>query len=1692
MAQEGENKLIDIQGIARGGSDLDCADGMCNEVVGLVYEQGQLKPYSLESLGVEVTGYSRIYIHNTSAGKNYIFVTDNGEVLWDSEVYIMSHKDMPYNPYEEYSEDVRATLYPRNKIDIDLSTTTPNVSFLGNLMSIDCNNIYLYEGGTYNIKVRNGSVNFRASVGIKPNGYVLCSMGCSGKVLLEAERNTLTQQVREAARKLNSCVGYSYLRYGIRNYNNEYIYLSNPVLVSDGDINSAEEIKPPTDKDGYVRHYKPEDGLWDDLVGHARGIDGALQVDHTGNRQKYYDGQQWTLDELPTVENAPEQLGKRWRGRSGEPEDKFTKATGLPDANFFCEEKIQFHYPNGDFNKEDYGEVNSMCIVEDVDDGGVGWDVVTKAIGFNAYRHGHTTRTTDLYESFFPGKDKYLKGKKQAMYVGGVAGRDIDRSNLRANGTAQRLLNVLTIRIDEPMPKGLENYIMSVDILATKPVDMYDAPEGGGDRKCTPYEVVSSQNIINQLNGVSGVESGAVSQTYNVICRIQYDDIKNLSKNKQGQTYVVRMTGTHVWENGVTGILPYPVSGEEGIKSLRWNIQYQYNSRLHVADITYNSFLGAGASIINPNNPTLLNKWLDRLACHTTCYNAEGGINPYRKWNALGETDKADIWWYQWLGDSGDRLIPLDRFSDDVKAANKFNLSHIYPMGTPFSFADDRITVNDIKVLDSGEDGAMRLYNIHKGNSDTDKLPALPEPATMRVHDATYTFFKNIRSANNGKYGSAERHRDLDFNSIFIKHKTNRHDTDGKRVVKWYDDQDSVEYRRYTPSRFYNYYDTTMPLDARMDALDIITNRITQFSFDLYNEDEGDMIGEELLMLVKSTRYSAKQTGAQKETVSVYNVIPVSLYALDLFNSICLPGIDWAKVEIVSISGAVYKQVGNGYVEKERKELPIHKTFDMANTAGVNDCKWIDSKLEYVTLTGLFDIAKPAVSTTLKSIFDTVRLSIKSDDAPKYVFRVSNVNSLETFDIANEYYSGRGDVIGFASNSNDISTGQFGEYPLYVFTTEGVFSYKVDESGTKAYSVSSPVSRDVCNNRNSICETRDMVLFSSVRGLYCIRGGAVYHLSEIINGEPTDIAINDDTEWRKGNGLAVFNKAITSDSIVTARDAISENTEDSQIADFRAFLADSNTFLSYNYESDIVLASNTEKNYSYTIQLLGDNQCFISKIHSRVNYSINNYPDDTLSCKSLTPTTVEKKDTRSVGEVVSVELLDKTFSVSNYDSESLELDDERTEMHESQELDVYNMELDASALGIDGSIQENPKLTVAFDVKAGFDVINSMLMGENEDSYLSYLGNRFLVSINNEIDINSYRVVVRGENDEVYYDRTENVDVKVSNVDFIDSDSYRFRPADSKPQTYRLYTKSQGVPLLPSSITTNAEDLISSFVYEGQTYPIEEMEDILGCVWSFDITGDESEGDVYCAIGVLVNQGSESTTIGRLIIIDTPDEEQFGTLNVEIPLTSIGNISSNNYRISVSVNCSNSVVRRASYYDSAADVPAEYYSKVYVRSMASVNVSASLAYKEEFKHIVYHNEEYVVYKNVYSDNLFRATYDGNVSEAKDVVIQTRPIKINNDTFKQAFRVSLRGDLNIEEGKTVGLYVMASNDCEKWMYIGGTEHSSSMGNPMVNIGTTIERFSYRYIMVVFAGRLMANSRIRAIEISKNYKYNKKLR
>lgn len=89
-------------------------------------------------------------------------------------------------------------------------------------------------------------------------------------------------------------------------------------------------------------------------------------------------------------------------------------------------------------------------------------------------------------------------------------------------------------------------------------------------------------------------------------------------------------------------------------------------------------------------------------------------------------------------------------------------------------------------------------------------------------------------------------------------------------------------------------------------------------------------------------------------------------------------------------------------------------------------------------------------------------------------------------------------IIGIAANTEPVSTGQFGQYPLLVLTDSGVFAVSVDSDGSYA-SVPPPISREVCSNADSIVQTGNSVLFVSNTGLMEISGGSVRCISNAIN-----------------------------------------------------------------------------------------------------------------------------------------------------------------------------------------------------------------------------------------------------------------------------------------------------------------------------------------------------------------------------------------------------------------------------------------------------------------------------------------------------------------------------------------------------------------------------------------------------------------
>lgn len=118
----------------------------------------------------------------------------------------------------------------------------------------------------------------------------------------------------------------------------------------------------------------------------------------------------------------------------------------------------------------------------------------------------------------------------------------------------------------------------------------------------------------------------------------------------------------------------------------------------------------------------------------------------------------------------------------------------------------------------------------------------------------------------------------------------------------------------------------------------------------------------------------------------------------------------------------------------------------------------------------------------------------------KNVLKVSNLNNAFFFP-ADQTYQFNTEIIGMQSNVVAMSQGQFGYFPLYIFTKEGIFAMQVATSGDIVYSsVSAPVTRDVCNNPDSICGLDQMVAFSTNRGLMVINGSQVQLISEEMKG----------------------------------------------------------------------------------------------------------------------------------------------------------------------------------------------------------------------------------------------------------------------------------------------------------------------------------------------------------------------------------------------------------------------------------------------------------------------------------------------------------------------------------------------------------------------------------------------------------------
>jgi len=197
--------------------------------------------------------------------------------------------------------------------------------------------------------------------------------------------------------------------------------------------------------------------------------------------------------------------------------------------------------------------------------------------------------------------------------------------------------------------------------------------------------------------------------------------------------------------------------------------------------------------------------------------------------------------------------------------------------------------------------------------------------------------------------------------------------------------------------------------------------------------------------------------------------------------------------------------------------------------------------------------------------------------------QVSALNSFLYYPAENSYRVGSqtNDVVGLSVQTIALSEGQFGEYPLNVFTSSGIYLLR-QGSGNILYSNVTPLNMEISNNPDNITAINSGVVYSSDSGLKLLLGTNIIELSKVLEGNP-DTSINSDATY-----IAAINGA---DDVVDLDDSIS-------VVNFTDYLASS--LVAYDRINNEIFVSNPNYNYSYIF-------CVEYKVWSKSSQSFSEF-----------------------------------------------------------------------------------------------------------------------------------------------------------------------------------------------------------------------------------------------------------------------------------------------------------------------------------------------------------------------------------------------------------------------------------------------------------------------------------------------------
>lgn len=267
-------------------------------------------------------------------------------------------------------------------------------------------------------------------------------------------------------------------------------------------------------------------------------------------------------------------------------------------------------------------------------------------------------------------------------------------------------------------------------------------------------------------------------------------------------------------------------------------------------------------------------------------------------------------------------------------------------------------------------------------------------------------------------------------------------------------------------------------------------------------------------------------------------------------------------------------------------------------------------------LNGAYALLDYEQERTPQTSYTEVSSSDNIIDIPNKLY-TSEVNNPFVFPLLGINTIGTGRIIGISSAVKALSEGQFGQFPLYAFTSEGVWAMEVSQTGT--YSAKQPVTRDVCINPDSITQIDSAVLFATNRGIMHISGSTTQCITESVNAPKlyglTDLPKNEVL-------VSLFNDRAHDYEQFTSADTI--------FLPFLDFLADCRMVYDYTHQRIIVYNPSVRYAYIYSFK----SQAW-GMMLSDIKSNVNSYPEAlVMSSKKITIIGDDGQETTSTASVL--------------------------------------------------------------------------------------------------------------------------------------------------------------------------------------------------------------------------------------------------------------------------------------------------------------------------------------------------------------------------------------------------------------------------------------------------------------------------